>query len=90
MIVSASYALGHQTLWLGSVLSNETDPTFAHQFNETAPCPADCQRVTLPGKRVSQCTANPGWRESWEKRRGEWEADLIAEHGAHSHAHDEL
>ncbi|KAK4046252.1 hypothetical protein OIV83_006231 [Microbotryomycetes sp. JL201] len=36
LIVSASYALGHQTLWIGSILSEETDKNFAYQFNETA------------------------------------------------------
>lgn len=30
--------MGHMTLMLGNVLSNETDPFFAHQFNESAPC----------------------------------------------------
>lgn len=28
-----SYSMGHATLMLGNILTNETDPLFAHQFN---------------------------------------------------------
>ncbi|KAM0747520.1 cytidine deaminase-like protein [Meredithblackwellia eburnea MCA 4105] len=90
LIVSASYSLGHQSLWLGSVLSEETDKNFLYQFNESYPCPESCERVKLEGSRVSSCQPVKGWRESWEKRKGQWEQDLMRKHGAHAHAHDEL
>ncbi|KAK4052603.1 hypothetical protein OIO90_004231 [Microbotryomycetes sp. JL221] len=96
LIVSASYALGHQTLWIGSILEHETDKNFAYQFNETAPCPRDCHRELLPGKRVSQCVMDKGWRQGWLQRKGQWEANIEPRglkhaHTTHNHgAHDEL
>lgn len=77
LIVSASYSLGHQSLWIGSILSEETDANFLYQFNETYPCPRDCERVKVEGKRVTECKVVAGWRDSWEKRKGVWEAELI-------------
>nr|AEG78607.1 FCY1 [Cryptococcus gattii] len=38
MVWEKSYSLGHATLMLGNVLTNETNVFFAHQFNESAPC----------------------------------------------------
>lgn len=87
LIVSASYSLGHQSLWIGSVLEEETDRNFLYQFNESYPCPLSCERQTLAGSRVSSCQPEPGWLEGWASRKGEWEAALM---GAHSHTHDEL
>ncbi|WVW84413.1 hypothetical protein I302_106447 [Kwoniella bestiolae CBS 10118] len=58
-----SYSLGHATLMLGNVLTNETDPFFAHQFNESAPCPTGCEREQIPGKRVKACTPVENWQE---------------------------
>ena len=37
-VLEKSYSLGHQTLMLGNVLTNESDILFGHQFNESAPC----------------------------------------------------
>ncbi|ODN95891.1 hypothetical protein L198_04510 [Cryptococcus wingfieldii CBS 7118] len=58
-----SYSLGHATLMLGNVLTNETDVFFAHQFNESAPCPVGCERQPVPGKRVQACTPVNNWEE---------------------------
>ncbi|WVQ72908.1 hypothetical protein IAR50_002470 [Cryptococcus sp. DSM 104548] len=58
-----SYSLGHATLMLGNVLTNETDVFFAHQFNESAPCPVGCERQPVPGKRVRACTPVDDWEE---------------------------
>lgn len=92
------------THWLGSVLANETDPYF-QQFNESAPCPAACERQSIPGQRVSQCVPTSGWKAAWEARKGQWEKQLMETKGAiaeqwygaaegkphvHAHAHDEL
>ncbi|KAL8290073.1 hypothetical protein RQP46_003012 [Phenoliferia psychrophenolica] len=48
LIVSASYSLGHQSLWLGSVLSEETDRNFLYQFNESYPCPSHASTSASP------------------------------------------
>ncbi|BGO95272.1 hypothetical protein NBRC10512_003035 [Rhodotorula toruloides] len=104
LIVSASYSLPHMTHWLGSILSNETDPYF-QQLNESAPCPAACARQNVLGQRVSQCVPTSGWKAEWQKRRGSWEEKLMETKGAvaeewygaaggnphvYTHAHDEL
>ncbi|GAA5827826.1 hypothetical protein JCM11251_007691 [Rhodosporidiobolus azoricus] len=93
LIVQASYSLPHQTLWYGSVLANETDPYFFYQFNETAPCPAECSRELVPGKRVKECVPRPEWKAEWKKREGEWERELMRTKGHPERAakgHDEL
>ncbi|GAA6036260.1 hypothetical protein JCM8097_006864 [Rhodosporidiobolus ruineniae] len=95
MIVSASYSLPHTSLWYGHVLANETDPYFAYQFNESAPCPEECTRELLPGKRVSECVPRKEWKDAWREREGEWERELMRTkgHGAahpYGHSHDEL
>jgi hypothetical protein len=92
MIVSASYSLPHQTLWLGSILANETDPYF-QQYNETAPCPDECTRELLPGKRVTECVVKPEWKEEWKKTEGDWERELMRTKGHPEKvvgSHDEL
>ncbi|GAA6014473.1 hypothetical protein JCM10207_001619 [Rhodosporidiobolus poonsookiae] len=93
-IVAASYSMPHTTLWYGHVLANETDPYFVYQYDETAPCPAECSRELLPGKRVSECVARPEWLADWQSRRGEWEKELMETKGHPEKAgkvgHDEL
>jgi len=92
MIVSASYSLPSHTLWLGSVLANETDPYF-QQYNETAPCPAECHRVLPAGQRVTTCVPRPEWTEEWKKTEGEWEKELMRTKGHPAKSvggHDEL
>lgn len=61
-ILEKSYSLGHQTLLLGNILTNETDVLFGHQFNESAPCPAGCHRHHPADMRVSQCAPVSDWR----------------------------
>ncbi|PWN46558.1 putative cytosine deaminase [Violaceomyces palustris] len=61
-VLEKSYSLGHTTLMLGNILTNETDILFSHQFNESAPCPIGCERVEVAGKRVKTCQALPDWR----------------------------
>jgi hypothetical protein len=36
---------GYQTIMLGQILTNETDPLFSWQYDESAPCPGICARV---------------------------------------------
>ena len=43
-IFRESWRLGTSTAFLGGVLTNETDPFFAWQFQPDAPCPAACSR----------------------------------------------
>ncbi|GAA5888273.1 hypothetical protein JCM6882_008564 [Rhodosporidiobolus microsporus] len=93
LIVQASYSLPHQTLWYGHILANETDPYFFYQFNETAPCPEECTRELLPGKRVSECVPRPEWKREWEGRKGVWERELMETKGHPERkgtGHDEL
>lgn len=61
-VLQKSYSLGHQTLILGNILTNETDVLFGHQFNESAPCPLGCERKLESGQRVSQCVPQPDWK----------------------------
>ncbi|KIY30990.1 hypothetical protein I305_06606 [Cryptococcus gattii E566] len=61
MVWEKSYSLGHATLMLGNVLTNETNVFFAHQFNESAPCPTGCHRQAIPDKRVKVCTPVDNW-----------------------------
>ncbi|GAA5920108.1 hypothetical protein JCM1841_004103 [Sporobolomyces salmonicolor] len=92
LIVSASYTLPHHTLWYGSVLANETDPYFSHLNNESAPCPEACERILREGKRVTECVPTAEWTTEWEKRKGQWEKELMESkgHGHVRHTHDEL
>ncbi|GAA6007475.1 hypothetical protein JCM11491_004175 [Sporobolomyces phaffii] len=94
-IVAASYSLPSHTHWYGNILSNETDPHFAHFFNEAVPCPGHnvCERVKSAGEKVSQCVPTRQWRESWEARQGVWEDEMMRTKGhprENSYAHDEL
>ena len=82
LIVSASYSLPHQTHWFGSILANETDPHFFHQFNESAPCPTSCTRQHVEGSRVSMCVPDEQWTRDWKAREGEWERQLMETKGA--------
>ncbi|GAA5990419.1 hypothetical protein JCM10908_007362 [Rhodotorula pacifica] len=82
LIVSASYSLPHQTHWFGSVLANETDPHFFHQFNESAACPDACTRQHVEGSRVSMCLPDEQWKRDWKAREGEWERQLMETKGA--------
>lgn len=61
MVWEKSYSLGHATLMLGNVLTKETNVFFAHQFNESAPCPTGCHRQAIPDKRVKVCTPVDNW-----------------------------
>ncbi|ORY20997.1 putative cytosine deaminase [Naematelia encephala] len=63
LVWEKSYSLGHATLMLGNVLTNETDPFFEHQFNESAACPVGCERQVVPGKRVKACSPVDDWQE---------------------------
>lgn len=81
LIVSASYSLPHQTHWFGSVLANETDPGFLHQFDEAVECPEGCYRGTVEGSRVSTCLPTEEWVAEWKGREGEWERQLMETRG---------
>ncbi|GAA6019924.1 hypothetical protein JCM8202_001755 [Rhodotorula sphaerocarpa] len=81
LIVSASYSLPHQTHWFGSVLANETDPGFLHQFDEAVQCPEGCYRGTVEGSRVSTCLPTEEWVADWKGREGEWERQLMETRG---------
>ena len=39
-------ALAGQATLIGNVLTNETDPYFAWQYNASSPCPGGCERDT--------------------------------------------
>lgn len=82
MIVAASYSMPHQTHWFGSILANETDPHFFHQFNESAPCPGMCTRQKVAGSRVTMCVPDDEWKSEWKAREGEWEKQLMETKGA--------
>ncbi|KAE8379991.1 cytidine deaminase-like protein [Aspergillus bertholletiae] len=43
-VFQASWDLSPQTLFMGDVLANETDPYFLWQFDPTYPCPDGCSR----------------------------------------------
>lgn len=42
-----------QTVLIGDVLANETDPLFLWQFDESSPCPKGCER----SEKGSTCQA---------------------------------
>ncbi|SPO28687.1 related to TAD2 - subunit of tRNA-specific adenosine-34 deaminase [Ustilago trichophora] len=63
LVLEKSYSFGHATLMLGNVLTEETDPFFQHQFNESAPCPLGCRRTRVGNARVKTCEAVPDWQK---------------------------
>ncbi|KAG4415599.1 hypothetical protein IFR04_011268 [Cadophora malorum] len=48
---------GYQTSMLGQILTNETDPLFSWQYNETYPCPNGCVREYSPSRGYKTCFA---------------------------------
>ncbi|CAO2653064.1 Nn.00g024750.m01.CDS01 [Neocucurbitaria sp. VM-36] len=48
---------GWQTSMLGQILTNETDPLFSWQYNESAPCPNDCVRKYSKTRGYTTCFA---------------------------------
>ena len=46
-IFQQSILLGTATQFIGNILGNETDPKFAWQFDEGAPCPTGCTRTNV-------------------------------------------
>ncbi|KAJ6620282.1 cytidine deaminase-like protein [Mycena sp. CBHHK59/15] len=46
---------GVQTLMLGQILTNETDPLFSWQYNETYPCPGNCTREYSAARGATTC-----------------------------------
>ncbi|KIP11979.1 hypothetical protein PHLGIDRAFT_510279 [Phlebiopsis gigantea 11061_1 CR5-6] len=46
-IFQQSVLLGTSTQFVGNILGNETDPMFAWQFDESAPCPSSCVRTNI-------------------------------------------
>ncbi|KAK2054734.1 cytidine deaminase-like protein [Colletotrichum caudatum] len=47
---------GYQTVMVGQILANETDPLFSWQYNASAPCPNDCYRVPSKQRGGSTCS----------------------------------
>ncbi|KAK1585605.1 cytidine deaminase-like protein [Colletotrichum navitas] len=47
---------GHQTVMIGQILANETDPLFSWQYNASAPCPNECFRVPSAARGGSTCS----------------------------------
>ncbi|KAH8927815.1 cytidine deaminase-like protein [Atractiella rhizophila] len=46
---------GYQTIMLGQILTNETDPLFSWQYNETYPCPNGCVRQYSETRGYETC-----------------------------------
>lgn len=44
-LFAASVDLVPNTVFVGSVLNNETDPLFLWQYNQRYPCPFGCRRT---------------------------------------------
>ncbi|KAK9797962.1 putative Cytidine deaminase-like protein [Seiridium cardinale] len=47
---------GYQTVMLGQILTNETDPLFSWQYDPNAPCPNECFRVPSATRGGSTCS----------------------------------
>ncbi|ORY65027.1 cytidine deaminase-like protein [Pseudomassariella vexata] len=47
---------GYQTVMLGQILTNETDPLFSWQYNASAPCPNGCFRIPSVARGGSTCS----------------------------------
>ncbi|GKT45331.1 uncharacterized protein ColSpa_05512 [Colletotrichum spaethianum] len=47
---------GYQTVMLGQILTNETDPLFSWQYNGSAPCPNGCFRVPSAARGGTTCS----------------------------------
>ncbi|KAK0099540.1 hypothetical protein ONS96_009567 [Cadophora gregata f. sp. sojae] len=48
---------GYQTSMLGQILTNETDPLFSWQYNESYPCPNGCVREYSLSRGYKTCFA---------------------------------
>jgi tRNA(Arg) A34 adenosine deaminase TadA len=48
---------GYQTVMLGQILTNETDPLFSWQYNESYPCPNGCQKQMSKTRGYLGCVA---------------------------------
>lgn len=46
---------GYQTVMLGQILTNETDPLFSWQYNEDYPCPNGCERRMSKTRGYKTC-----------------------------------
>ncbi|OAL05333.1 cytidine deaminase-like protein [Phaeosphaeriaceae sp. SRC1lsM3a] len=46
---------GYQTVMLGQILTNETDPLFSWQYNEDYPCPNGCERRMNKARGYQTC-----------------------------------
>ncbi|KZL79365.1 cytidine and deoxycytidylate deaminase zinc-binding region [Colletotrichum incanum] len=47
---------GYQTVMIGQILANETDPLFSWQYNASAPCPNECFRVPSVTRGGTTCS----------------------------------
>lgn len=47
---------GYQTVMLGQILTNETDPLFSWQYDESEACPNNCVRQHSETRGYSTCT----------------------------------
>ncbi|TQN68574.1 Guanosine deaminase [Colletotrichum shisoi] len=47
---------GYQTVMVGQILTNETDPLFSWQYNASAPCPNECFRVPSATRGETTCS----------------------------------
>lgn len=64
---------GYQTSMLGQILTNETDPLFSRQYNESYPCPNAC---------VKQYSASRGYQLCVEPTNS-----TTTKREVHNHAH---
>lgn len=48
---------GYQTIMLGQILTNETDPLFNWQYNESYPCPNGCKKQMSKTRGYLGCVA---------------------------------
>jgi tRNA(Arg) A34 adenosine deaminase TadA len=48
---------GYQTVMLGQILTNETDPLFSWQYNESYPCPNGCKKQISKTRGYLGCVA---------------------------------
>ena len=46
---------GYQTVMLGQILTNETDPLFSWQYNESYPCPNGCVKEMSKTRGYMAC-----------------------------------
>ncbi|GKT93389.1 cytidine deaminase-like protein [Colletotrichum tofieldiae] len=55
-VMTLSSLPGYQTVMIGQILTNETDPLFSWQYNASAPCPNECFRVPSVTRGGTTCS----------------------------------